>query len=347
LEIPTPNSEDTVSDIAGTRGGEFAAIGRIRRRLEGRFPGPRPGEVWIGDDAAVLDDLGGRLLLSTDLTVAGVHADLEVMGLDDLGWRAFAAAVSDIAAMGGAPGHALVGVAGPPSTDLELLYEGIGSAAEAHGCPVVGGDLSTAADLVVSVSVTGWVSEPPPAVLRSGAGPGDVLFVTGALGASAAGLRVLRSRRRPSAGAAGGSAAGGGAVAEAAEPFDDALVRAHLRPRALLAEGRVARIARASAMIDVSDGLAADLGHLADASGVGFELEEVPVATGASRDEALGGGEDYELVIAAREPDAVVAAFVSAGLPAPISIGVCVADPSRRTLRGALLRSAGFEHPWD
>jgi thiamine-monophosphate kinase len=333
LDIPGPGSEDALGDGAGARRGEFAAIERIRRGLAGRFGGPPSGEVWIGDDAAVLGEQEGSLLLTTDLTVAGVHADLGVMGLDDLGWRAFVAAVSDIAAMGGVPCHALVGVAGPPSTDLDLLYEGIGSAAEAHGCPVVGGDLSTAWQVVVSVTVTGRSDGPAPPVLRSGASPGDFLLVTGALGASAAGLCVLRER------GLGRARAGGDAEA--------ALVAAHVRPRARLKEGVTARRAGATAMIDISDGLVADLGHLAEASGVGFALEDVPVTVGARADEALGGGEDYELVMAVPDPDRVVAAFADAGFGAPIPIGVCTDDPALRTLRGVSLPTVGFEHRWE
>jgi len=338
LDIPGPGCEDTLGGAPGARRGEFAAIERIRRGLAGRFGEAPPGEVWIGDDAAVLGEHRGSLLFTTDLSVAGVHSDLAVMGLEDLGWRAFVAAVSDIAAMGGVPCHALVGVAGPPSTDLDLLHEGIGSAAEAHGCPVVGGDLSTARELVVSIAITGRVDGPTAPVLRSGASPGDFLVVTGALGASAAGLRVLRERSEGRARADGDRVDGN---------TESALVAAHVRPRALLNEGVTARRAGATAMIDISDGLAADLGHLAQASGMGFALEEVPVAVGASEDEALGGGEDYELVMAVPDPDRLVAAFVAAGLGAPILIGVCTDDPALRTLRGVALRSVGFEHPWD
>jgi len=228
----------------------------------------------------------GRLLLAADAVVAGVHADLDLVGLDDMGWKALAASVSDIAAVGGLPCYALVTVAGPLARmDFDLLYDGLVAASAAYRCPIVGGDISDSATLVVSVAVTGdgGTAGPPP-VLRSGAAPGDTLYVTGPLGASAAGLALLR--------------AGRGAE-------DPDLCLAHRRPRARLAEGAAARVAGATAMIDVSDGLAADLGHLADASGVGVVVERVPVAIGVSRvsDEAealaLGGGEDYELVFAA------------------------------------------------
>jgi len=330
LSIPGPNSDHTLSEPPKTPRGEFAAIERIRRGLDRRQPRPAPGEVWIGDDAAVLSDPNGILLLATDLTVAGVHADLEIMGLDDLGWRAFVAALSDIAAMGGKPGHAVVGVAGPPSTDLDLLYEGIGEAAASHGCPVVGGDLTTADQLVVSVAVTGSVVDGPGPVLRSGAAPGDSLLVTGALGGSAAGLRLLRehrARRQPPSGAEG-------------------LFQAHRRPCARLEEGEAARRSGASAMIDVSDGLAADLVHMAKASVVGFELTGIPVAAGATEKDALGGGEDYELVVATSDPSAMVEEFTALGLRVPVVIGCCTDDPRERTLRGEKLEPSGFEHPW-
>jgi thiamine-monophosphate kinase len=172
-------------------GGEFAVIDRLQRRL----PGPPAGEVWIGDDSAVVGAGPSPTLLTTDMTIAGVHADLALMGLDDLGWRSVAAAVSDIAAMGGRATHLLVAVAGPPSTDLDTLLDGVAQAAAAHGCHVVGGDLSNAAEVVVVVTVTGVVGDGPGVVLRSGARRGDQLFLTGPVGASAAGLRTLRPGR--------------------------------------------------------------------------------------------------------------------------------------------------------
>lgn len=297
--------------------GEFAAIDRLRRRL----PAPGPGEVWIGDDTAVLrpPPAGARLLLAADAVVEGVHADLSLLGLDDLGWRAVVANLSDVAAMGGTPGHCVVTVAGPPDLDLDALYDGIAAAAATYGCPVVGGDLVDAPVAVVTVAITGWVDGPP--VLRSGARPGDALWVTGPLGASAAGLRELR------AGAGG----------------DPALRQAHARPRPLLAEGRAARAAGATAMVDVSDGFAADLWHLADASGVGFELDDVPVAPGATTAEALGGGEDYQLVFAAPGPDdAVLDAF--GALPKPAKVGFCTSRHGTGTLGGKQLPATGWEH---
>lgn len=303
--------------------GELAAIGRIRSVL----PGPPPGETWIGDDAAVLRaPRGGWLLLAADAVVGGVHADLGLTGLDDLGWKAVAASVSDIAAMGGEPGHAVVTVAAPPGTDLGLLYEGIAAAARRFACPVVGGDLSESSALVVSVAVTGTVDGAP--VLRSGARPGDLIWVTGPLGASAAGLRHLRE-----------TAAGSAVPAGEAEA---ALVRAHARPVAAVRAGRAARLAGATAMIDVSDGLATDLSRLAESSGVGVRLGSVPVAPGATLEEALGGGEDFALVFCSADSSTVAGAFSE--LEPPFRIGRCTSDPHERTLGGAPLPRSGWEH---
>jgi thiamine-monophosphate kinase len=331
-------------DIAMTAGvpagGEFALIDRLKHRL----PPVPAGEVGIGDDAAVVGADGGPTLLTTDMSVSGVHADLALMGLDDLGWRAVVAGVSDIAAMGGRAVHVLVAAAGPASADMDTLLEGVAEAVAGHGCRIVGGDLSNAAEVVVAVTVTGVVDDGPGPVLRSGARSGDHLFVTGPLGASAAGLRTLRAEA-----AVGGDPRGAGAGRPAGARGPTAVspvVQAHRRPRARLAEGVAARRAGATAMIDVSDGLAADLGHLAEASGVGISLERVPVAPGATVDEALGGGEDYELVFAAADVDEVVSMFAAQGLAPPIVIGVCTPDVGQREWDGRPWGSAGFEHGW-
>jgi thiamine-monophosphate kinase len=306
------------------RAGEFEAIERIRLLLSGSFLAPA-GDVWIGDDAAVLKVKDGFVLLCTDLTVAGVHADLDVVGLEDFGWRALVSSLSDVAAMGGEAPRAVLAVAGPPDTDLELLYRGIEDASRAHGCPVVGGDLSNSGQLTVAASVVGLVDRGPPPVLRSGARPGDTLFVTGELGGACAGLRELLGRR--------GEA-------------DPDLVAAHLRPRAQLEAGRTARRAGASAMIDVSDGLLADVVHMALASGVGIALSEVPVAPGASLEDALNGGEDYQLVVATPDPERLTEMFEASSPSALYEIGKCTSDPSQRTLRGERFVAAGYEHNW-
>lgn len=298
--------------------GEFAVIARLRRAL----PGPPAGQTWIGDDAAVVYPPSGALVLTSDAVVGGVHVDLSLVGLDDVGWKAVSVAVSDVAAMGCRPLYALMTVCGPPDLDVDLLYRGVAEAIDAYQCPVVGGDLVAAEQLVISVAVAGETGHRTP-VLRSGALPGDRIFVTGRLGGSAAGLRLLREGRIGA---------------------DHSLAVAHRRPRARVAEGRAARATGATAMVDVSDGLAADLVHLAEASGVGVALDAVPVASGATRDEALGGGEDYELVFTATNPGHVAATFAEAGLRQPLGLGYCTADPSERTLAGEPLVARGWEH---
>ncbi len=285
----------------------------------------------MGDDVAVVPAPSGSMLLAADVVVAGVHCDLDLVGLDDMGWKALVANVSDVAAVGGRPCYALVTVSGPlAKLDFDLLYDGLIAASGAYDCPIVGGDLSSSPTLVVSVAVVGdgGTGEPRP-VLRSGARPGDTLFTTGPLGSSAAGLELLRSGR----------------VADAPD-----LVLSHRRPRARLDEGTAARAAGATAMIDVSDGLASDVRHLADASGVGVVLDRVPVAIGVSRvsDDpeavALGGGEDYELLFTASDPDRVASTFADLGLGTPLRIGRCTDDPAERRLRDGDLPVLGWEH---
>ncbi len=280
----------------------------------------------LRDDAAVLEvHGGGPLVASVDSVVEGVHVDLSVCSSGDVGWKALMGALSDLAAMGAAPLGALValclpGGSGEGNTALAVMA-GVSEAAAASGCPVVGGDVSEAGELVVAVTVLGTVeSIGPSPVPRSGGQPEDVVLVTGPCGGSAAGLRALR------AGSGSGSA--------------------YTRPVARLDEGALARRSGVRAMIDVSDGLALDLHRLADASGVGFVLESIPVAEGATLDEALGGGEDYELVLVADQEvtDHLCTEFVAAGLRRPFRLGTLVADPAERLLRDEPLARLGWQH---
>jgi thiamine-monophosphate kinase len=231
------------------------------------------------------------------------------------------AALSDIAAMGGRPLGVVVAVCAPGDVDVVGISAAAGEAAAANGCVLVGGDLSGSAVVTVSASAVGE-EVGGRVVPRGGARPGDVLFVTGPLGGSAAGLRARR--------------AGAG--------LDDELVLAHRRPSARIAEGLLASRLGATSMIDISDGLARDLRRIADASGIGIEIDHLPVAAGASDAEALGGGEDFELAFSHPDPGRVASSFVAAGLRAPIPIGRVVLDPSARTLRGAPLPEVGWRH---
>ncbi len=288
------------------------------------------GPFGLRDDAAVVDvPGGGSVVVSVDSSVEGVHVDLSVCSAADLGWKAMMGALSDLAAMGASPLGSLVALCVPGGSgqgEVALgVMGGVAEASTATGCPVVGGDVSAAGELVVAVTVLGTVEGDAAAVSRSGASAGDALLVTGPCGGSAAGLRELR------AGAGSGASSGGDA---------------YRRPVARLREGEAARRAGANAMIDISDGLALDLHRLADASDVGFALESVPVADGATLEEALGGGEDYELVISVGTTDVAVLmdAYAARALRRPIVIGSVVANPAERTLKGRALERLGWQH---
>jgi thiamine-monophosphate kinase len=262
----------------------------IRRVLSGAGPEVRVG---VGDDAAVLAPTGGELVVTTDALVEDVHFRREPAGARDLGYKAIVVSVSDIAAMGGSPRSAVCALILP--ADIEAawvmeLFGGMREACDEYALWLVGGDLARGREVSIAVTVTGEVA-PGTAVLRSGARPGDHVVLTGEVGGSAAGLRLTHVRTMPSA-------------------AQLALVRRHLRPTARVGEGRVLGRHGATAMIDVSDGLALDLFRLGRASDVGAHLsiDDVPVADGATLDDALGGGEDYELLATLPGAEAVGAA---------------------------------------
>ncbi len=282
---------------------------------------PVAGEYYVGDDAAVLQPFVGQAIVSTDVAVLGVHLDPELFALRDLGYKAVASALSDLAAMGARPRGVVIAVTAPTGTDLDELHIGAVEAAEANSTAIVGGDLSSGRDVAVAVTVLG---ECPGggAVLRSGAAAGDDLLVSGPLGRAAAGLR----RRR------------------AGMALSDELVQAHRRPVPRLHEGMAARGAGVHAMMDLSDGIGLDLHRFADASGVGFELDDLPVAEGATLEEAISGGEDYELLIATDDIERLREVFRGNGLSEPLRIGRVVSDASVRTLNGETLVRRGYEH---
>jgi thiamine-monophosphate kinase len=249
--------------------------------------------VAPGDDAAVVESGDGLQVLTTDLLVEGVDFDRRWMSPEDLGYRGIVVNVSDVAAMAGRPRFALVGLGLPTDVDstwVGRLYDGIAEAAGEYGLTVVGGDLSRSAEVVLAVTITGDVAA-DGIVTRSGARPGDRIVVTGRLGGAAGGL-VFATRE----------------LAPASPPWTQRLARALRRPRARVAEGQILAERGATAMLDVSDGLARDLGRLCRAGGVGAEvhMDRVPVdadlvelAGVASIDPlelALGGGDDFELV---------------------------------------------------
>jgi thiamine-monophosphate kinase len=277
--------------------GELEIIRLIRRTGE-RSPGERV-ETGIGDDTAVLlPQPGARLLATTDLIVEDVHFRRAWASPFDIGWKAMAVNLSDIAGKGGRPLWALVGLALPAPADpaeVESLYEGMRQAATPHGVAIVGGDTSVSPKgWFVNVTLLGEHLGAPR--LRTAAKPGDAVAVTGTLGRSAAGLAALEAGR-PRLGAV-------------RPETIEVVTAAHLRPTARMAEGRwLGAAAGVHAMMDCSDGLATDLGHICRESRVGarVELERLPVdpaareVAGALGADALSwatsGGEDFELLL--------------------------------------------------
>jgi len=277
--------------------GELEIIRLIRRTVE-RSPAERV-ETGIGDDTAVLlPQPGARLLATTDLVVEDVHFRRAWASPFDIGWKAMAVNLSDIAGKGGQPLWALVGLALPAPADpaeVEALYEGMRRAAAPHGVAIVGGDTSVSPrGWFVNVTLLGEHLGVPR--LRSAAKPGDAVAVTGTLGRSAAGLAALEAGR---------------ARLGAVRPQTiEVVTAAHLRPTARVAEGRwFGAAAGVHAMMDCSDGLATDLGHICRESRVGarVELDRLPVdpaareVAGALGADALSwatsGGEDFELLL--------------------------------------------------
>ncbi|MDQ4063965.1 MAG: thiamine-phosphate kinase [Actinomycetota bacterium] len=277
----------------------------VIRRLSERLPASPPEVVVpVGDDCAVLrlgDDLW---VAAADMLVSGRHFK-EWAAPEDVGYKAVAVNVSDVAAMGGVPRFVLSsGGAADPETTLRCM-NGVLQACEEFGVYPLGGDTTRASALMVDVSILGQLSHAP--VLRSGARPGDLLAVTGELGASVAGLLAL----------------------ENGDTGPERLVKQHLRPEPRVYFGCAAARLGAHAMIDLSDGLASDVRHICERSGVGCRiyLDLLPIAgdtreylRSVSREPeilAATGGEDYELLIAA--PEEVVEALV-AELGVPITV---------------------------
>lgn len=300
--MPSPSDHDTLASI-----GESATLLRIFPRL----PHSAAGLLGPGDDAAVISAPDGRFVVTTDMMVHGPDFRLAWSTPHDLGWKAAASNLSDIAAMGAVPTALVVAIAAPadsPVTLLEGIADGLRDActALAPDCGVVGGDLSVSPTLTIAVTAFGDLEGRAP-VLRSGARAGDSVAVAGVLGQAAAALSLL--------------------FTEAVDPLGhpDARLAAALRPRTApqlapmppIFAGRVAALAGATAMLDLSDGLAIDSARLARASGLGIDFDLASLgAHGVDSALALGGGEDHSLL-----------ATFPAGTPLPPPfrrIGVCV-----------------------
>jgi thiamine-monophosphate kinase len=309
-------------------GAEFDRIRRIIAELGEQASG-------LGDDCALLPVGDEFLALSADVSVEGVHFRLDWISLEEAGWRAAAAALSDLAAEGAEPLGILTAVTAPRgSGESELLQfmAGLGKAAEYAGARVIGGDLSSGSEWSVAVTVVGQTSQP---VTRKGARPGDGIWVTGALGGSRAALEAWRRGDSPADGAR----------------------RRYAHPEPRIAAGRWLAEQGARAMLDLSDGLGGDAAHLAAASGVGIEIDlalvpVAPEAGGAARQTdrseqefAALGGEDFELLVALpSEYDGAAELARKTGVSLT-RIGVATAGSGARFLRDGLsVELKGYSH---
>jgi thiamine-monophosphate kinase len=323
--------------------GEFELLTRVRERLPADGRRVRLGS---GDDAAVTVP-GGATATSVDAVVEGVHFRRDRASLAQIGHKALAAALSDLAAMGAEPGEAYVVLGVPPDLDedgcIELL-DGMLAVAEATGAGLAGGDLTRADKLFLAITVVGHAAGPELFVQRTGARPGDTLVLSGEIAGAGAGLLLLE---HPELGAS---------LREA----DAAALRARqLEPQPRLGAGRALAEAGATAMIDLSDGLGGDASHLAERSGVGLRIDAaaLPIAPGVAEVAAAAGrdavalaasaGEDYEL-LAALPADKVAEATrrlrdVSDLTLTPVGEALAGSGVEIRLPGGRLLEPAGFD----
>jgi thiamine-monophosphate kinase len=290
--------------------GEFELIEELARHLDPVLEG-----LGIGDDAAAWTPTAGMMAVATtDMLVEGIHFRLDWTSPRDLGWKALAVNLSDLAAMGARPGHALISLALRPDQAAlaEEMYDGVRELAAMTGTQIVGGDtVGTPGPLVINVALVGEAA-PERLLRRDGAEPDDFLVLTGPVGLSAAGLELLY---------------GGAAIAPEAAP----LLAAHLRPVPRIEAGVALAEIGLRCAIDVSDGLVSEARHIARSSGVAVEIDAdaLPLAAEAvemlglerARSLALSGGEDYELLFAV--PPARLEEAMAALRPAcePVVVG--------------------------
>ncbi|RVW05419.1 thiamine-phosphate kinase [Rhodococcus xishaensis] len=291
------HSERTVAQV-----GEFAVIEQVVARRSQ----PTTTLVGPGDDAALVQATDGRVAVSADMLVEGRHFRLDWSTPEQVGRKAVAQNGADIAAMGARPTAFLVSLGCPPETPVSVaagISEGIGLAAEALGAGVVGGDLVQSDHIVVSVTVLGDLEGRAP-VLRSGARVGDVVAVAGQLGHSAAGLALLSA---------------GIGVEDTPDTSISALIDSHRVPTPPYDAGVDAARSGVRAMTDISDGLVADLGHVADASGVQMRIDRGLIGLDPALADAAErvGGDPWEWILTGGEDHALAATFASvADLPA-------------------------------
>jgi len=296
---------------------ESAVLSRVARKVS--IPPGSGLKLGIGDDCAIFHPRGATedLLFTTDLLLEDVHFRRETHSAEDIGYKALARGLSDIAAMGGEPRFCLLSLAIPRWANrawVDRFYRGFLELARKTATPLAGGDLARSIRLACDVTVCG-AAPPNRALLRSGARPGDHIYVSGLLGGSALGLSGAKGRA----------------------------LKRHLRPEPRLALGKFLRDqVRAHAAMDLSDGLSLDLRRLCLASGVSAEIEEPPIFPGASRQQALHGGEDYELLFTvsprAHPPDDFE------GLPLTRIGTITAGRAGSILLNGKPLAPLGFDH---
>jgi len=278
-------------------------------------------KLGIGDDCAIFRPRGATedFLFTTDLLLEDVHFRRETHSAEDIGYKALARGLSDIAAMGGEPRFCLLSLAVPHWADLawvDQFYRGFLELAHRTGAPLAGGDLARSGRLACDVTVCGAIPK-NRALLRSGARPGDHIYVSGLLGGSALGLSGAKGRAR----------------------------KRHLRPEPRLALGKFLRDhVRAHAAMDLSDGLSLDLRRMCLASGVSAEIGPPPVFPGATLEQALHGGEDYELLFTLPPGSRPPARFDGVPLTRIGEIGKLSRSPALVLLDGKPLAPSGFDH---
>ncbi len=333
--------------------GEFGLIKRIAGKTKRK---DKSVLVGIGDDAAVINvGVTGRspLLVTTDSLIEDVHFRRDYQP-EALGWKALVVNISDIAAMGGVPEHYLLSLGIPEGISvayIDRFVRGMTEAAEEFGLSMIGGDTTSSPDkFYISVTVLGKGSE--NVFLRKGARAGDVIFVTGTLGDSALGLKILEEQIRDSKFKIQGK------KLKTQNSKLKTIIERHLRPTPRVKEGiQLAKIGMVTSMIDISDGLLCDLGHICEESKVGarVRIDELPLSQGFNTlsakyggiELALSGGEDYELLFTVRSKDVKSFMSMTEGTKyTPIGevlkervVEVIGADGSRY-----LPKSSGYEH---
>jgi len=297
---------------------EFKLISLISKELP--LPAERV-ELGIGDDAAVLKPARGHALLCSDAMVEGVHFDLNYATPEDIGHKALAACLSDLAAMNGRPVGIVVSLALPQDRAAKFLdgfYKGARAIAQSCGCDIVGGDLSSSPnEIFIDVACYGETDHP---ISRSGAKPGDLVAVSGTLGGSSAGFKSLSGGYDTS----------------------DSLKQKHLRPQPRFDLVGTPEFAVAcTSLIDISDGLASELSHLAEKSRVGFEIQSanIPLHDEATLHDGLYGGEDYELLATFMPGASIPDGFTVLGRVTDSGLTMVHADGERETLQ-----PQGFDH---